>query len=356
MKNFLTKLVLIVLFISSLNLYSNAQTKGDIWLHMLTNGQPIDTYYLGDKLPSSTYIEFEIGQASWTSSQAGIGQSNSDPNSLDWADATWFQDGENNNKKVRRDISNFQFTASGNWYVAGKAIADDGDPWHYANNTDWSNTSTFAPEYYYLVNPLPSPSNQSATAESISSISLNWTSDATYSTVIVVVSTVGFPDDLVQGTAYSQGSGDINSSAGYILYVGSDDYSVTDFIHSGLTENTTYYYKFFTVNNNYYSAAVTDSATTNTAYRTAQNGDWNTASTWLGNAVPPADAECYILHQVTISGTTNNVKSLTIFDDKSLTFNANANLTVNGTLTNHGMLKTDDNSAILVISLLAVEQ
>lgn len=134
---------------------SNAQTKGDIWLHMLTNGQPIGTYHLGDKLPASTYIEFEIGQSSWTSSEAGIGQSNTDTALLDWDAALWFQDGSGSNKQVRRDISGFQFTATGYWYVAGRAIADNGDPWHYANNTNWDHTETFAPEYYYSVEPLP---------------------------------------------------------------------------------------------------------------------------------------------------------------------------------------------------------
>lgn len=196
----------------------------------------------------------------------------------------------------------------------------------------------------------PSPSNQSATAQSISSIALNWTSDATYSNVIVVVSTVGYPDDLTQGTQYTQGTGDINSSAGYILYVGSDDYSVTDFVHNGLNDNTTYYYKFFTANNNYYSAAVTASATTHTAYRTAQNGDWNTASTWVGGVVPPDTAECFILHHITISSATDTVRSIKIFNGKSLTLNASANLTVNGTITNYGMLKTNDNSAVLTIN------
>ena len=85
-------------------------------------------------------------------------------------------------------------------------------------------------------------------------------------------------------------------------------------------------------------------------YKTAQNGDWNTASTWVGGAVPPVNAECYILHHVTIGAITNDANAVTIYADKSLTMNASASLAINGKMINNGMLKTNDNSAILTVN------
>ncbi len=85
-------------------------------------------------------------------------------------------------------------------------------------------------------------------------------------------------------------------------------------------------------------------------YKTAQNGDWNTGSTWVGGNVPPANKECYILHHLTIGGATNDANAVTIYADKSVTMNASASLTVNGKLVNNGMLKTNDATASLTIN------
>ncbi len=330
--------ILIVILFSTSSLYS--QPKGDIYLHMLTTGQPVATYNLGDKFTSTWYVNFEIGQSSWNAADVGIGQSNTDPNLLAWATANWYAD-NGSNKQVRTDLSSFnatqfQFTATGTWYFLGRAKADSGDPWHYANNATWANSSSFAPEYYFTVNALSAPTSQSATAASISQIDLNWTRNGTYQTVIVVVRKGDAPNDLSQGTSYTQGSGDINTADGYILYKGTGDYSSADFNHTGLNNNTVYYYKFFTVNNDYYSPYASANATTQTLYTTAQNGDWNTASTWTCNCIPPAGVVTQINHAVTINATaTNNPATIEVTSGNSLTFGASGDITAT-TLTNDG--------------------
>lgn len=85
-------------------------------------------------------------------------------------------------------------------------------------------------------------------------------------------------------------------------------------------------------------------------YRTAQNGDWATGSTWVGGVVPPANSICAILHHVTASSALNDADAVSIYADKSVTFQAGSSLTVNGTLSNNGMLKTEDASVVITIN------
>ncbi len=91
-------------------------------------------------------------------------------------------------------------------------------------------------------------------------------------------------------------------------------------------------------------------AFTSSGYKTAQNGNWATGSTWVGGSVPPANAVCAILHHVTVNSTLNDADEVTIYTDKSVTFIASGDLTVNGTFTNNGMLKTNDASASVTVN------
>jgi len=50
-------------------------TAGDIWLHMISSGTPIATYYLGDSM-GEYYINFEVGQTSWNATDVGISTAN----------------------------------------------------------------------------------------------------------------------------------------------------------------------------------------------------------------------------------------------------------------------------------------
>ena len=72
------------------------------------------------------------------------------------------------------------------------------------------------------------------------------------------------------------------------------------------------------------------------AYYTVQDGDWNTAATWVLNAVPPAGVATIIKNAVVVNGTvTNASSSITINTGKSLTFGASGTITTT-TLTNNG--------------------
>jgi len=75
-------------------------------------------------------------------------------------------------------------------------------------------------------------------------------------------------------------------------------------------------------------------------YSTAQDGDWATGSTWVGGAVPPANANIVINHIVTVNTASPlNVGDLSINGSKSLTISAAYTLTINTgkTLTNNGV-------------------
>jgi len=85
-------------------------------------------------------------------------------------------------------------------------------------------------------------------------------------------------------------------------------------------------------------------------YSTAQNGNWATASTWVGGIVPPANSVCMILHHVTVNTVLNDAIEVDIYENTSVTFQASGELTVNGFLTNHGMLKTEDATASVNIN------
>lgn len=56
-------------------------------------------------------------------------------------------------------------------------------------------------------------------------------------------------------------------------------------------------------------------------YSTQANGDWNTASTWTGNNVPPSGATCLINHAVSLSASLNNTGSITVSSTGSLQIN-----------------------------------
>lgn len=76
---------------------------------------------------------------------------------------------------------------------------------------------------------------------------------------------------------------------------------------------------------------------TTVTYATAQDGDWNTAATWVCNCAPPAAAAILINHVVTVnSAVTNATAAVTVAASKSITFGGGT-LTVNS-ITNAGTL------------------
>ena len=74
-------------------------------------------------------------------------------------------------------------------------------------------------------------------------------------------------------------------------------------------------------------------------YVTNAATDWNTASTWLGGAVPPVSSAVSIAHNITLNAAaTNNITSLTIKTSSGITFGSSGSITVSGTTTNSGSI------------------
>lgn len=245
-------LVLLIFTLSNLN-------AGDIWLHMLTFGTPNSTYLLGDIIDSELYIQMEIGQEAWEQSEIGIGI-NSSGTGENWADASWYQNGDYPNKRVQRNMIDFQFTSIGDWYFYGRAISA-GEPyeWHYANSTTWSNSSTLGATYYFTVNELNLPTFTSVVKNSTlisTGIDLSLSEDVDGHNVLIIRS----KDSAVtwlpgQGTTYTD---DQVLDTDVIVVRGSYDPSVsgTTLTDESLIPNTTYYYKIFSENWHYYSDGV----------------------------------------------------------------------------------------------------
>lgn len=349
MKKSIFTLFSIVLFISQS--FAQKNPTGDIWLHMLTTGQPAATRYLGDQLNASStyYIQFEVGQTAWYQSDAGIGLSNTDPSGWTWRTAFWFADGSGSNKQVRSNFADFRFSQTGTWYFNSRAKGDAGDAFHYANTDSWTNTGTFSPLSYFTVNPLNNPSSQAAIANSTtpsSSIDLSWSKDAQSHNVMIIrkKSTQSWTEP-TQGTAYIAGN---TIGSGVVVY----NSSGTSFTNTGLASSTTYDYKFYSENFNYYSAGVVASASTQTAasdyFRSnAALGNWNDVSSWQSSfdnttwvtstLAPNSSANTTTVlnsHAISVNGA-ETVNVLTINNGGILNINASQSLTITGTLTNN---------------------
>ncbi len=234
-----------------------------IWVNTITSGRPINNAFLGDKISSGFNFQFEIGQSSWNKSEVGIGQNPDGTTDWNWTDAIWYEDGTPPNKKVQRNIGNFQFTATGNWFVVGRARANEADSWTYADEGGWNNETTLTANTtekscpYFVVSALSAPTNQTATSYSRSQISLSWAKSDNKNVMILARKVSDAPANTpVQGTSYSVGS---KLGTGKVVYKG----SATSAIIPGLNTNTEYVFTFYTWNNDYYSVDAT-SATAKT--------------------------------------------------------------------------------------------
>lgn len=256
MKNIFSTQYFKLLALVALSILS-IESKAQIWVNPLTTGSPLGTYYKGDKInPSSTwYFNFEIGQASWNSSQVGVGKNTDGTTGWDYADATYYQDGTGSNKRVRRDLGQFQFTSTGTWYTVGRAKANAGDAYTYADETGWTDNQAFATTNasYWTVNDLQAPSGVSASVTSSTSVQVNFTAWLGRRVVIYRRTTATATPVLSDGTAY----GSQNGSVGTLVYQGFG----SSFSDTGLTPGQTYYYSVYSENYSYYSTGTTVSAT-----------------------------------------------------------------------------------------------
>lgn len=344
MKKIIITLLLIVFLFSQG--YSQKSTTGDIWLHMITTGQPAATKYLGDQLNGSGtwFINFEVGQVAWSQTDAGIGLSNTDPSAWTWRTANWYANGGGSNKMVQSDFGDFRFSQTGDWYLNGRAKGDAGDPFHYANTTSWGHSTTFGPIYYFSVVALNNPSGQSATPNLASpQINLAWTKDAENHNVMIVRKTSAQAwTEPTQGTTYTAGN---TIGSGVVVY----NSGGTSYLDAGLATSATYDYKFYSENYGYYSSGVTSSATTATgasnSFRSVSNGDWDNVAVWESSNngtewVPATEVPTSRANSVVISHIINVIypetaANLTLNTGTVLTINSTASLEVLGTCVNN---------------------
>ena len=227
-----------------------------IWINPMSAGAPMGSYYLGDVL-GEWFVNFEIGQESWNYAQIGLGTA-TDGSGYNWGEAGWYQDGDWPNKRVRRNLSGFQFTAVANYYVICQARAAAENDYTSKSGAGWGNSTFYPPTdlsaAYFAVSAINDASGQAAAANDADpthALDLSWTKNAQGHNVMVVRKAAAAAwTEPAQGTSYSASDA---LGAGTVVYVGSGT-STTD---SGLSEDSTYDYKFYSVNNGYYAAGVT---------------------------------------------------------------------------------------------------
>ncbi|MDD3739696.1 MAG: T9SS type A sorting domain-containing protein, partial [Bacteroidales bacterium] len=212
-----------------------------IYTHLLTALNM--EHYLGDN--SFYWINMEIGQLEWDGAQIGFGTSQDNPEDWTWYNAEWYEDGEDENKRVHSLIEIPQ--TAGLYYYAGRVRNTEMGQWFYANDENWTESDTLNAVYNVTVNPLPVCEEFSATMLDGTRINLEWTASLEFQNVIILGKTESvISGTLEQGAVYNIGS--VIEDA-IVIYKGAAE----SFIHSGLANNTDYYYDIYTMNNNYYS-------------------------------------------------------------------------------------------------------
>ena len=159
-----------------------------IWINPMSAGAPMSTYYLGDVM-GEFFVNFEIGAENWNYAQLGLGTA-VDGTGYNWGEAGWYQDGDWPNKRVRRNLSGFQFTSAANYYVICQAKANSGDAYTSKSGNGWGNSQAYPPadlaSAYFAVSAINDPAGQSADADQSTQINLLWTNNAQNHAVMVV--------------------------------------------------------------------------------------------------------------------------------------------------------------------------
>ena len=235
------------------------ETTGNIWIKPLTTGN-LGTKTVGDTM-GEYFLNFEIGQSSWNKSEVGIGPSTGTLwSDFNWADATYYEPGQDEgNKRVRRDLSGFQFTQVGQYNViyAAKNAAADNSTVRCAG--DWVNYTTWLPtdfgETYFTVEAVPNPTVTSATA-GYETVALRWSLDAASHPVMIVRYTGATPTVTAPtpGEHYESGA---PIGAGTVVY---REWAGTS-VDTAVAQGTTYTYVLYSVNNGYYSAGAQTTVT-----------------------------------------------------------------------------------------------
>lgn len=218
--------------------------------HLLTSNNIIR--HLGDN--DSYWLDMEIGQLEWNGAQIGIGTIVDDPESFTWYTAEWYEDGEDENKKVHSFVTVPNLEAI--YYYAGRVRNTESGQWFYANSADWGEADTLNAQYMIMTAALEPVVSANANELDGSRINLDWTADMTYNNVIVLAkATDPIISDPEQGINYA--IGELIDGA-EVIYKG----NAGTFIHTGLSNLSTYNYSFYSLNNDYYSTGIITSATT----------------------------------------------------------------------------------------------
>lgn len=198
------------------------------------------------------------------------------------------------------------------------------------SNTAQNNLSTLPASYTKLTFTPPTPATPTGlnfTGVTESSMTLNWTDNATNEVGYVIYASI-------DGSVFNFETQ---------LAANSNTYPV-----GNLIAGTTYYWRVFAVTEGDLGTVLAGSQTTSlpSTYTSAASGNWNTGSTWVGGVVPPAGANVLILdgHTVTVN-TSITVTDLTVGEGtsgilqigndataRSVTFNGNVEVKTGATL------------------------
>lgn len=313
-----------------------------IWVNTLTSGRPIGTYYLGDRITNPWFFQFEIGQTSWNISEVGIGQSTDGSTGWSWSSATWYQDGTGSNKRVQRNIGNFQFTAPGSWFIVGRAKANAGDSFTYSDEGGWTNNTALLASSssgncpYFTVLDLSNPTALVTTSISDSQITINWTKWNSKNVMIVRRISIDTNNNVpVAGTTYTVGVGAPQLGTGTVVY----NSNGTSFTDTNLLPGQSYTYTLYSENNNYYSSGVSCTGYTKVT--------WNGTS-WSNTTGPSISIDAIIdgIYTTTQNGVFS-ANTLTINNGKSLTINSGNNITIAGAITNSGNVTVENNANLI---------
>lgn len=213
------------------------------------------------------YFNFEIGQAAWDYAQIGIG---TDTGSLNWAVANYYEDGGSPNKRVRRDLSGYQFTATGSHWVFCQAKEGSGDTYTTVAELNlWAQTTAYPPAgtwSYFTCNAISVPTSCTATKDGTNGdyeIDLAFTYDGTHYVMIVAREGADMTGNPTNGTPYALGAA---CGDGTVIYngvgTGTPQAHNKDNAYLIVKPTTTYYYRFYSENNSYYSSPASANATT----------------------------------------------------------------------------------------------
>jgi hypothetical protein len=337
------------LFAFMLFVFIGFSAKAQIWLNPITTGRPIATNYLGDKLSLTWYFNFEIGQSPWNASDVGIGQNTDGTTDWSWATAGWYADGTGSNKLVRRNIGNFQFTATGAWYAVGRAKINSEDAWTYADEGGWSNETTLTANTtlkacpYFTVSALGDPVSCTVSITGTTA-TLGWTKftgSNTYNVMIVRYAKNATPTAPNNTTAYALNATlGIGGGTGTVIYATNNGISTLDTVAA----ETDYDYYFYSENWSYYSAGqkITALAPTTT---------WTTA--W-SNGAPTASVDAIIAGDYSVAANIT-AKTLTVNNNAIVTIPSGNNVTVTGAVavTAPATLNLSNNANLIQVNNVA---